>query len=86
MEVWTARKDGKSGKKNEDKRGSCDEEKMESSFDFDGNDSSHYAALTACGGYQIETGSVSGGAVSGQAMSEKSEETGRFCNDTHLYY
>ena len=26
-------------------------------------------ALTACGGYQIETGSVSGGAVSGQAVS-----------------
>lgn len=25
--------------------------------------------LTACGGYQIETGSVSGGAVSGQAVS-----------------
>lgn len=43
-------------------------------------------ALTACGGYQIETGSVSGGAVSGQAVSEKPEETGRFCNDTHLYY
>ena len=43
-------------------------------------------ALTACGGYQIETGSVSGGAVSGQAVSEKPEETGRFCNDMHLYY
>ena len=43
-------------------------------------------ALTACGGYRIETGSVSGGAVSGQAVEEKPEETGMFCNDTHQYY
>ena len=43
-------------------------------------------ALTACGGYRIETGSVSGGAVSGQAVSEKPEETGMFCNNTHQYY